>query len=169
MEYLQQGSAKYFPSVTVHLKISWRTKLNGRFKLKSTTNRIIKCNKFNDPWSILYLLLQRQLLTCHHHLQANDSVMAPFIHLASLSSMQCWSHQVLRPLVDASNTWLQVDDWRASELQSCLWLRWIYSGVKIFYIELWAIRTANITYALWILIKYIKNEHSFFWWLSMSC
>lgn len=42
-------------------------------------------------------LLQIRLVTCHRHLQANDFVMAPFIHLASLSSGECWSCQVLCP------------------------------------------------------------------------
>ncbi len=110
----------FFPSVTVNLRTCQLTKLNGNFKLKATTEL------WNATTSMIPGVFYVYCCTCHHHSQANGSVMAPFIHLASLSSMQCWSRQVLCPLLDASNTWLQVDHWRASELQSCLWLQWIY-------------------------------------------
>lgn len=61
-----------------------------------------KC--LNYPLSVLCLLLLRQLVTCHHHFQANDFVMAPFIHLASLSSVKMLVLPGSLPIFGLSNT-----------------------------------------------------------------
>lgn len=59
---------------------------------------------FNYPLSVSCLLLLRQLVTCHHHFQANDFVMAPFIHLASLSSVKMLVLPGSLPIFGLSNT-----------------------------------------------------------------
>lgn len=80
---------------------------------------IMNWKYFNYYLSVLCLLLLRQLVTCHHQFQANDFVMAPFIHLASLSFVKMLVLPSSLPIGGLSNSSLQVNNWNVIEfLQS---------------------------------------------------
>lgn len=109
------------PAVTADLQICTWTKLKGSFfELMSATTELWNVTTSMIPGELYIYYCKRKVASCHRHFQANDSVMAPFIHLASLSFMQCRSRQVLCPSADPSNTWLAVHHWTASDLRSCL-------------------------------------------------
>lgn len=78
-------------------------KLNKPSK-EMMANGIMNSKYFNYLLSVLCLLLLRQLVTCHHHFQANDFVMAQFIHLASLSSVKMLVLPGSLPIGGLSNT-----------------------------------------------------------------